>query len=677
MSYVAAVSLALGTLTFIGFLLFTVIYWFKGVTGRALVLATTLTLVWFGMRWSASTELALIGEGFATTAWIVLLCRALGISFSRKKRGTLQSIAIVSALVPLVCAIFALLELSGLFTTPTVLVHITMLVANIGGLVLIEQLSRNTVADLTWRIRYLNIGLGLIFGFGVLRHALELAIPSLPIDLYAIQPAVLAVATPFLAIASLRNQSNQLKFNLSREFIFRTGVLATTGSFLLALSLLGYLAQIFAGDTGLTIATFLAIVGAGLLFALIGSSQFRSTLRVQMAKTFFAFRYDYRDEWMAVTTRLTEVNPDYDLYAQIQRSFQIPLFAKRSALWILNADDNLQFTSHLNAPSWPRDLTSTVESELQSLFADQLWVLDRKGDTSTYESLNAQLIEALPEHRFIIPLSHNETLYGICAVGDSDALDQPLSWEDFDLLKLISRQCTGFLALHATTQALVEHEKFAAVNQMSAFLVHDIKTISAQLSLLTDNAAQHKSNPAFIDDMLATVENSVQRMQKIMRGLQEADTPEESPRTVIDVGTVLTEWLDKTYPTNPKIELQPENEQPYYINTQVDLLVSALSHIVQNSLEACSEPHQQVQINLHQDLQHVYIEIKDNGPGMTPEFVSEELFKPFRSSKGVTGMGIGAYQAKTNIKNCGGQLDVASEVDVGTTFSIRFPRSER
>jgi signal transduction histidine kinase len=69
----------------------------------------------------------------------------------------------------------------------------------------------------------------------------------------------------------------------------------------------------------------------------------------------------------------------------------------------------------------------------------------------------------------------------------------------------------------------------------------------------------------------------------------------------------------------------------------------------------------------------VVLFIQDTGAGMTEEFIDSRLFKPFESTKGLTGMGIGAYQAREYVRNVGGNIDVTSEPGVGSCFSIRFP----
>ncbi len=67
--------------------------------------------------------------------------------------------------------------------------------------------------------------------------------------------------------------------------------------------------------------------------------------------------------------------------------------------------------------------------------------------------------------------------------------------------------------------------------------------------------------------------------------------------------------------------------------------------------------------------------VSDRGSGMTREFVQERLFKPFDSTKGSKGMGIGAYQVREYVQSLGGRVDVASDLGTGTRFTVRIPLS--
>jgi len=65
--------------------------------------------------------------------------------------------------------------------------------------------------------------------------------------------------------------------------------------------------------------------------------------------------------------------------------------------------------------------------------------------------------------------------------------------------------------------------------------------------------------------------------------------------------------------------------------------------------------------------------VSDTGSGMSPQFLKERLFRPFDTTKGSKGMGIGAYQVREYVRSLGGRVDVASEPGQGTRMTLRLP----
>jgi len=70
------------------------------------------------------------------------------------------------------------------------------------------------------------------------------------------------------------------------------------------------------------------------------------------------------------------------------------------------------------------------------------------------------------------------------------------------------------------------------------------------------------------------------------------------------------------------------------------------------------------------------IEVQDNGSGMDAQFIRDRLFRPFETTKGKAGMGIGVYETREFVHAMGGDVEVISRVDEGTTFRLRVPISD-
>jgi putative PEP-CTERM system histidine kinase len=218
------------------------------------------------------------------------------------------------------------------------------------------------------------------------------------------------------------------------------------------------------------------------------------------------------------------------------------------------------------------------------------------------------------------------------------------------------------------SEALLEVRKFDSFNRMSAFVVHDLKNIVAQLSLMLKNAERHRENPEFQQDMLMTVNHSVERMRKLMMQLREGATPLEGPRG-IDLADVVRRIQSAKSGQGRDVELSIEER--LIARGHEDRIERVVGHLVQNALDA-TEHGGRVWLRLARQGAHALVEVGDTGRGMSPEFVRERLFKPFQTTK-PTGMGIGAYESFQYVHELGGKLSVDSAVDVGTQVDLLLP----
>jgi len=246
-----------------------------------------------------------------------------------------------------------------------------------------------------------------------------------------------------------------------------------------------------------------------------------------------------------------------------------------------------------------------------------------------------------------------------------------VNWEVNDLLKTAGRQAASFLAQMQATEALLEVRKFDAFNRMSAFVVHDLKNVVTQLSLMMKNAQRLRNNPEFQQDMLMTVENSLDRMRQLMLQLREGATP---PGTVVGVDLEQIARRMATAATERGRLLEVDVAQPVVTRGHGERIERIVGHMVQNALDATSLDGR-VWLKLDRVAGQAMIEVGDTGQGMTEEFVRERLFKPFQTTK-KAGMGIGAYESFQYVQELGGKIEVSSKVNVGTTITMLLPLFE-
>lgn len=246
-----------------------------------------------------------------------------------------------------------------------------------------------------------------------------------------------------------------------------------------------------------------------------------------------------------------------------------------------------------------------------------------------------------------------------------------LNWEVRDLLKTAARQAASFLAQMHATEALLEARKFDAFNRMSAFVVHDLKNIITQLSLMLKNAQRHHDNPEFQQDMLLTVENSLDRMRQLMLQLREGATP---PGTAVGVDLeAIARRIGKVAAERGRA-LELDIAEPVVTRGHEERIERIVGHMVQNAFDA-TDADGRVWLRLDRAQGQALIEVGDTGHGMSPEFVRERLFKPFQTTK-KAGMGIGAYESFQYVQELGGKISVDSALNRGTIVTVLLPLFE-
>jgi putative PEP-CTERM system histidine kinase len=276
-------------------------------------------------------------------------------------------------------------------------------------------------------------------------------------------------------------------------------------------------------------------------------------------------------------------------------------------------------------------------------------------------------IAGLPNAWLLIPLLHHEQLIGFIILKHSLAKIS-LNWEVSDLIKTAASQAAAHLAQMRAANALIVARQFESYNRATTFVIHDLKNLVAQLSLLLSNAQKYKNNPEFQEDMITTVESSVARMNKVLAQLKRGGQ-DGHPQSV-NLRTLLPEIVaaKSAFRLKPTLDCADGNLTVCADGVQLGRVIG---HVLQNALEATHESGK-ISINAKPEDGHVLVEIADTGSGMEAEFIRDRLFRPFDSTKGA-GMGIGAYECREYVNGIGGKIMVQSQPGKGTVFQIILP----
>lgn len=537
------------------------------------------------------------------------------------------------------------------------------------GLVLVERLLRSAAPHARWAIKPLCLGLAGIFGFDLFYYSDAMLFGHQDPDIWVARGIAHAMVLPFVAVAAARNPAWTIEMHLSRNAVLRSSALLVSGLFLLAVAAAGYVVRYVGGDLGRALQIEF-LFAALLLFALtVFSGSFRSKLKVFISKHFFSYRYDYREEWLRFTRTLSADSSPQGIQQRSIHALADLVESPAGVLWLKHGDQSFRPSARWNMPAV--NAVEPADGSLSKFLEKTGWVVDLAEHASApqrYPELNLpEWLVSLAGAWLVVPLPSHAGLVGFVVLVTPRASIE-VDWEVLDLLKTAGRQAASYLAQIQMTEALLEARKFDAFNRMSAFVVHDLKNLIAQLSLLLKNAERHRNNPAFQRDMLMTVGNVVERMNKLMLQLRTEARPVEQPRSV-DLASVIRNVCAAKSEEGTSIDMDLAGG--IYGLGHIDRLEHVIGHLVQNALDAVTAGGR-VSVRLRRDDDAAVIEVVDSGVGMTPEFVRDRLFKPFQTTK-ATGMGVGVYESAQYVTGLGGRILVDSTPDAGTRVRVVLP----
>jgi putative PEP-CTERM system histidine kinase len=543
----------------------------------------------------------------------------------------------------------------------------TSLAVAILGLVLTEQFYRRTPSRSRWHVRPLALALAATFAYDLILYSDATLFRVLDDNLWAARGVAQAMTVPLFALTFARTKSWSFDVALSRGVLAGSTALLASGAYLVMVAFGGFFLRYFGGSWGKAL-EFALLFAALLLLAMVSvSATFRAKLRVVVAKNFFAYRYDYREEWLRFTQTLA-AGPAAQARMSCLRALADLVESPGGGLWLTEETAGFR---QVERSSLPRtEVIEPADSSLPSFLRRTGWVVeisDVRRQPAKYQDLVLPpSIESMREAWLIVPLLTGEELIGFVVLVNP-RIRVEIDWEVLDLLKTAGQQASSYLAYSMAAEALLEANKFDAFNRLSAFVVHDLKNLIAQLQLLLSNAERHRNNPEFQRDMMSTVEHVVGKMHQLTMQLRPDASSIDRMRPV-DISQVArrVQVVRSKGHANLKIEAQ----EGLLVQGHEDRLERVIGHLVQNALEASGD-ESAVWVRVIRDGDDAVIEVSDKGKGMTSDFVRDRLFKPFYTTKDA-GTGIGAYESQQYVKQIGGRLEVDSAPDQGTCVRVRL-----
>lgn len=618
--------------------------------------------------------LAAYAETARNLVWIGLIY-SLSATSDERQHGVRLVYGAVAAVLG-----FQLVVTTLRYSIPTEAIHETAMLLRItaaaGALVLVHNLYGQASPASRSNIRMAMLGLSLTWSYDLNFYTISYLDSRLAPDLFEWRGAIVAATAPMFAMAARRDDGWRIR--LSRAATFQSlSLLAICGYF----AVMAILATALRGTSvewsrGLLVGLLATMTVAAMV--LLPSAKARGWAKVKISKHLFEHRYDYRTEWLRFTSTVGTTGADAaPLGERVIKAFADILEAPGGLL--LAKDPSGAVTT---ASSWNWSGKHPPAGELERV-RDFWSALEASGRVVEFDALRngwarPEDCESLPPQWMLeerrawigVPLIHGERLFGLILLSSPD-YRRVLDWEDFDLLRTAGRQAASSLAEAHGQEALSNAQRFEEFNRRFAFILHDIKNLVSQLSLLSRNAERHADNPEFRADMVATLRSSVGKMNDLLTRL----TPKAQARSHRSEAQPLRNILLEAIAAKRRDhEVKLLGDTNLWAVVDAAALEQAVGHIIQNAVEA-SSANAPITVRVAPEGDEVCVTITDHGTGMDGDFVRNRLFQPFASTK-PDGFGIGSFEARSLISAMGGRLVVDSTPGVGSEFSIFLPAAD-
>lgn len=641
---------------------------------RLLAGAFALTACW---AWLSAIMPGDTIVGYAESArnlvWISLLY-SLSAASDERQHGLRLVYGAVAAVIglQLIGDTLQLISPSGAMAQTGLVLRIT---AAAGALVLVHNIYGQAAPASRSHIRLAMLGLALIWIYDLNLYTIADLGSASAAALREWRGLEVALTAPLFALAT-RDESGW-RIRLSRAATFQSLSLFAICAYF---ALMAIVATALRGSgvdwSAALLIGVLAVMTVGAM-VLIPSARARGWVKVKLAKHLFEHRYDYRTEWLRFTETLGRAGPDAPpLGERIVKAFADVVDAPGGFILAADGSGQVEIAGAWNwLPPPPGaqaleglgEFWKAVETDGRIIEFEAL----RKGWASPRDrslSVPAWLLDD-PGVWAGIPLIHHQRVIGLAILAPPE-YRRPLDWEDFDLLRTAGNQAASSLAEAMGQDALANAQRFEEFNRRFAFILHDVKNLVSQLSLVARNAERHAANPQFRADMVATLQSSVGKMNELLARLAPHSAArvqrlEAQPLHPILLDAIAARKSDRS------IELLGDASLRAIVDAGA--LEQAIGHLIQNALDASSATP--VTVRAGGDCRFVTIEVADKGTGMDGDFVRNRLFQPFASTKS-GGFGIGAFEARSLIHAMNGRIGVDSRPGQGTVFTIRLPGAE-
>ena len=421
----------------------------------------------------------------------------------------------------------------GFWVSVFLVLSLTITLANL------ESTMRSADPTRRGKIKFLLLGIGSILLFQMYAHSQYLLFPRLEQDFSAVQSSILFIACLLVTFSLVRHQLMDVDVFVSRDFVYHSFTVGAVGVYLLVVGLAGQAIKSVGGLPTLYLKSLFVFLTVLFLVGVLLSHSIQRQVKIFIERNFYRHRYNYHEEWLALTDKLSSKLEIQDLLPAIAATFLQTLWIENTRLWLYD-DLEKEFEAVQASEGepgvpirWEPRLVDALRERDYPVPVDEWKDLpERAGiDPGSMEALRAMGIPILS------PLVVGDRFVGI--LGLSRTLSKyPLDREDYDLVKTVSKQAASSFLNARLSRDLVQAKEMETFHAFSAFVMHDLKNFVSMLSLVVHNAKGNFEDPEFRADALQNISQTADKMKRMMDRLAVLSRPLEVERTRADLNDV-------------------------------------------------------------------------------------------------------------------------------------------
>jgi len=625
-----------------------------------LILKAFLVAIWLGFAVTYSRGDA--GESFRRWGILLAIACLLPVAALLGFRGDLSQVLVRPNSTDLWIS----------FSSAGKVVNVAILVGTVLVLMNLERTFRSAVGTMQWRIKFLILGLAVIFGARIYTRSQALVYSGHTNSLREVEAIGLLVGCMLLSVGYFRSGFREIDVYPSRAVLQTSITVSLVGGYLFVIGVLAQIVAHYGGATSFQLQAFLVLVAIALLAVFLFSEKIRQRIKRFVSRHFSRPQYDFRSIWTHFTQSTSSAIDDPTLCAAsaelICETFNVLsvgvwLFDEEKSKLRLEASTSRARTVSGDAVEFPAIDPSITK--MRKAF-DLEKIKDNWGETLRQIS-ETQFSEG--GNRAGVPLLAGERYLGLIILADRVS-GIPYTVEELELLECIGDQVASSLLNLRLTKEIMLGKELEAFQTISAFFVHDLKNAASTLKLTLQNLQVHFDDPAFRQDTLRSIGATTNRINQIIERLGALGSKLELRPSPVDLNLVVEQAIENVNGM-PGIEFAKEFEPLPKLMVDSDQLRSVVTNLLLNARDAVGE-RGRIEVKTGSQDGWAALSVSDDGCGMTPSFLRDSLFRPFKTTK-KKGLGIGMFQSKMIIEAHHGSIRVKSDVGKGTTFQVLLP----